>query len=105
MAEMATGAWGCAVAEICGLDNSRPLAQPMRQRSQAVPIPSQRRRQAPRRWRIRRERVALGTNGFHLDSLARRLRRCDNRFSIKVERDAEHISIFDVEQMVIVEVI
>src|SRR5688500_6481543 len=51
------------------------------------------------------ERVALGPNGLHLDSLARWLRRRYHGFCVEVERDAEHISILDIEQMVIVQVI
>ena len=44
------------------------------------------------------ERVALGPDGLHLDGLARRLRRRDDRLGGEVERDAEDVGVLDVEQ-------
>ncbi len=43
------------------------------------------------------ERVAVGTNGLHLDGFARRLRRSDDRFGGEIERNAQDVGVFDVE--------
>ena len=47
------------------------------------------------------ERIAFGPHGLDLDGLARRLRRGDDRLGGEVERNAEHVGIFDVEQTLV----
>ena len=51
------------------------------------------------------ERIALGAHGLDLDRLARRLRRGDDRLGGEVERNAEHVGVFDVEQALLVQVV
>ena len=51
------------------------------------------------------EGIAVGTNGLDLDGLAGRLRRRNHRLGGEVEGDAQHIGIFDVEQVLFVEVV
>ena len=51
------------------------------------------------------ERVAVGADGLHLDGLAGRLRRSDHRLGREVERNPQHVGVFDVEQVVFVEVV
>ena len=51
------------------------------------------------------ERIALGPHGLDLDRLARRLRRRDDRLGGEVERNAEHVGIFDVEQAFLVQLV
>ena len=51
------------------------------------------------------ERIALGAHGLDLDRLARRLRRRDDRLGGEVERDAEDVGVFDVEQAFLVQVV
>ena len=51
------------------------------------------------------ERVALRPHGLDLNRLARRLRRSDDRLGGEVERNAEDVGIFDVEQPFFVQVV
>ena len=51
------------------------------------------------------ERVAFGPDSLDLDRLARRLRRRDDRLRGEVERNAEHVGVLDVEQILLVQVV
>ena len=51
------------------------------------------------------ERIAVGPDGLDLDGLARRLRRRDHRLGVEVERDAEHVGVLDVEEILLVQVV
>ena len=51
------------------------------------------------------QRIAVGPDGLDLDGLARRLRRRHHGFGVEVERDAEHVGVLDVEEVLVVQVI
>ena len=42
--------------------------------------------------------IAFGTNGLDLNGLAGRLRRGDDRLRGEIERNPQHVRIFDVEE-------
>ena len=51
------------------------------------------------------ERIALGAHGLDLNGLAWRLRRRHHRLGREVERNAEDVRVFNVEQSLVVEVV
>ena len=51
------------------------------------------------------EGIAVRADGLDLDRLARRLRWRHDRLRVEVERDAEHVGVLDVEEVLFIEVV
>ena len=49
--------------------------------------------------------IAVGPHSLHVDGLARRLRRRHDRLGREIERDAQHVGVFGIEQPLFVELI
>jgi len=51
------------------------------------------------------QRVTFRAHGFNTGGLTRRLRRGDNRFGGEIKGDAQHVGIFHVEKIFIIEIV
>ena len=49
--------------------------------------------------------ITFGANGLDLNGLTGGLWRCHHRLGCKIERDAQDVGIFDVEQPVVIQII